>query len=129
MGKDFDSWNTLKKNLHANEQFAHVHEREVWFCALGVNIGFEQDGSGKEFLRPVVILKKFNNSIFLGIPLTKTNKSSKFYFPFSFIQGQQSVAILSQIRLLDAKRLRYKRGVMEQSEFFEMKKHLIDLLK
>jgi len=40
------------------------HGREIWFCAIGANIRFEQDGSGTEFLRPVVIIKKFNKEVF-----------------------------------------------------------------
>ena len=38
-------------------------EREVWFLKIGVNVGYEQDGNGKEYLRPAIILKKFNEVI------------------------------------------------------------------
>ena len=45
MSKDFDSWNGEKKNL---EQIGHnnlvFHEREIWWCSIGVNLGDEQDG-------------------------------------------------------------------------------------
>ena len=42
-----------------------------------MNIGYEQDGSGNDFIRPVVIIRKFNNEIFWGVPLTKTRKKIK----------------------------------------------------
>ena len=56
-----------------------------------MNIGYEQDGSGNDFIRPVVIIRKFNNEIFWGVPLTKTRKkikkqSEKFYYKFSFFR-------------------------------------------
>jgi mRNA interferase MazF len=57
MEKDFDGWNGRKKTLNGAEGTALFHEREVWWCALGVNIGFEQDGRGGDFERPAIILK------------------------------------------------------------------------
>ena len=83
---------------------------------------FEQDGNGEDFLRPIVITRKFNNEIFWGIPLTKsknkTNKrAEKYYFSFSFIDNIKSVAILSQIRLIDARRLSYLAGEVSQDDF------------
>ena len=37
---------------------------------MGVNIGFEQDGTGSNFDRPVLILKGFNKESFFGVALT-----------------------------------------------------------
>ncbi len=43
MEKDFDKWNNQKKiiNLRSNNTDFFYHEREVWWCAIGVNVGFE----------------------------------------------------------------------------------------
>ncbi len=41
MKKDFRRWTTKKEVLNDTEGTALFHEREVWWCALGVNIGFE----------------------------------------------------------------------------------------
>jgi mRNA interferase MazF len=73
-------------------------------------------------LRPVIILRKFNNEIFWGIPLTRSDKKIKknaenYYFSFSFIANTRSVAILSQIRLIDARRLNNKIGEITEPEF------------
>jgi len=110
--KDYEVWTPLKRDLNnADEPRFFFHERQVWYCHLGENIGFEQDGRGEDFLRPVVIVGKFNNDIFWGVPLTRTRKALPFYFAFS-LQGANtdentiSTAVLSQIRLIDAKRLR-----------------------
>jgi len=33
-------------------------------ASLGKNIGYEQDGNGSGFSRPVLVVKKFNNQMF-----------------------------------------------------------------
>ncbi len=93
------------------------HEREIWFCHLGVNVGFEQNGLGDDFLRPIIIFRKFNNEIFWGIPLTKKSKNTKYYFTFSFSKRGENTAILSQIRLIDARRLSYHIGEISEIDF------------
>ncbi len=122
MHKDFDRWNAQKKTLDANPApRVFVHERELWFAHVGTNIGFEQDGRGDESLRPVLVLRKFNNEIFWALPLTKTDKAEHPYYAeveyvgFPEVAGAprlSSVAILSQLRLIDGKRLRYKIGTV-----------------
>lgn len=77
--KDFDKWNHNKKTLDASVKEVFFHDREVWWCKLGVNVGFEQDGKGDRFARPILIVKKFNNQIFWGVPLSTKIKKTKFY--------------------------------------------------
>lgn len=126
--KDFDSWNGQKKVLDSLRNKKTFHEREIWFIKIGENIGFEQNGKGDEFLRPVIILKKFSKNVFVGIPLTKTVKDTKFYASFTF-KGITSSAILSQIRLFDSKRLAYPIGRMSQGDYDVVKQKLIALLQ
>lgn len=109
MGKDFQQWHLKKSSLHQIPGRPFFHEREIWFCSLGLNVGFEQDGRGEDFLRPVIVLRKFNNEIFWAVPLTKSHakdpERSVYYVPFSFMPDVMSAAILSQLRLIDARRL------------------------
>lgn len=128
MQKDFDGWNTNKKVIDSLDNKKTFHEREVWFIKIGENIGFEQNGKGKDFLRPVVVYKKFSKNVFLGIPLTKTVKQGKFYGEFNF-KGQKSFGILSQIRLFDSKRLAYVMGRMSGGDYKRLKEKLIELLQ
>lgn len=82
--KDYKSWTPIKRTLHNTEEVRlFFHEREIWYCHLGENIGFEQDGRGEQFLRPIVIIRKFNNEIFWGLPLTRAQKDLPFYFAFT----------------------------------------------
>ena len=121
MQKDFDTWNNLKKNIDQDTKNIFFHEREIWFSKLGLNVGYEQDGKGSSFMRPVLILKKFNKHIFLGLPLSTSRKENKYYYPLK--NGTGSI-ILSQIRLIDAKRLSHRIEKLPVSEFSEIKKKL-----
>lgn len=82
--KDFDEWNIQKKKIDNFENKKTFHEREIWFIKIGENIGFEQNGKGREFLRPIIVYKKFSKNVFLGIPLTRADKKGKFYNNFNF---------------------------------------------
>ena len=124
----FNNWNEQKQRSHFDKQRPFFHEQEVWFCALGANIGFEQDGKGEGFLRPVLILKKFNNAIFWALPMTKNIKQGIYYVTVSFKENNQSSLILSQIRLVDAKRLVYKAGFIKQHDFNAIKEKIRQLL-
>jgi len=126
--KDFDKWNVQKKIVDSVDNKKTFHEREVWFIKIGKNVGFEQNGKGEEFLRPVIVYKKFSSSVFLGIPLTRRIKEGIFYSSFDF-QGRKSNAILSQIRLFDSKRLKYKVGKMSVGDFRRVKEKLIELIQ
>lgn len=131
MKKDFQKWHSKKERINDIEKPPFFHEREVWFCHLGANVGFEQDGRGDDFVRPVLVLRKFSSHIFWAVPLTKVKenkKTSKFYYHFSFIEGIKSVAILSQVRLIDAKRLARYIGVMTEKDFTELTEKLKALL-
>ncbi len=125
MKKDFQKWHDKKSQIDEIEKRPFFHEQEIWFCHLGTNIGFEQDGSGDDFQRPVVIVRKFNGEVCWVTPLSKTDKRNKYYFPFQFDDKTTSVAILSQIRLLDARRLSRKIGAMKEDDF----KKLINKIK
>ncbi len=119
MDKDFDDWNVQKKEL-SNEKRVYFHKGDIWFASIGKNIGDEEDGKHSSFERPILIIRKFNNNIFLGIPLTSNeDKEGKYYHKLISYKG--STAILSQVRLLDAKRLLRYMGKVENDELKEIK--------
>lgn len=96
-------------------------EGDIWWCSIGMNIGVEIFGKGKNFARPIIVFKKFDVNSFLGIPLTTQPKSGIWYVPFTHANKKQ-YAILSQIRTLDSRRLRDKIGSLPESSFEEIKK-------
>ncbi len=117
MQKDFQKWHSVKTDLQEQKSNVFFHEREIWWCAAGVNLGFEQDGSGERFLRPVVVIKKFNLDACIAVPLTARQKKGKYYFPVGNIEEKEAVAILSQLRFIDRKRLAQKAGVLDEEIF------------
>ena len=128
--KDFTSWHTLKSEIQTRAHRANFEEREIWFCYLGLNLGFEQDGGGADRLRPVIIIKKFSHEVFWGVPLTSATKRLQhpYYFQFQFTPDQQSTAILTQLRLLDSMRLKYRTGSLTDTDFQLIKSKITQLI-
>ena len=107
---EFDSWNELKKKIEIEvdipDKFPKVGE--VWMSNLGKNIGFEQNGSGNGFSRPILIIKKFNNHMFWAVPLSTKQKIFDFYFNYTDQNGMHVSAVLAQMKLISIKRLKRK---------------------
>jgi mRNA interferase MazF len=125
--KEFDKWNVYLKALDSKKSFGFFHEREVWWCALGVNVGSEQDGKNELFERPVLIIKKIRADLFLGIPLTSKLAS----YPdriFAHIAGEDSQIIISQLRVLSSKRLLRKVGRIKIALFQQVLLELIQFI-
>ena len=127
MKKDFDRWNEKKKAANDSEIEIYFYEREIWWCAIGVNVGFEQDGKGERFARPVLVLKKYSKNVFVGIPLTTAKRESKYHHSFPFLGGI-STALLSQLPLFDSKRLLVKMGRISKDEYEEVRKRVKSIL-
>jgi len=89
---------------------------------LGVNIDFEMDGKGKEYTRPVIVVKKYNQYSFLAIPLSTSKKINKYHIPIGMVANKEAVANVSQMRNIDSKRLVKKIGHMARELFQEIKK-------
>jgi len=126
--KDFRRWHKLKEIISGRKSGVFFQERDIWFCYLGVNVGYEQDGRGLDFYRPVVIMRKFNQDLFWGIPTTSKNKDSQYYFRFNLEENDYS-AIISQMRVIDKKRLIRRIGILPENQFIELKQIVKHLLK
>ena len=126
MDKNFDRWNEKKKIIHLNEFHGFVHEREIWWCSIGVNVGDEEDGKNDSFERPILVLKKFNRNIVLVVPLTTKIKDNKYYFSFMH-DNIKFAAILSQVRLVSTKRFNRKIRKMDSFLFLSIKRKIIEV--
>ena len=107
MQKDFDNWNEKKKKINGRIFNNYVHTREVWWCSLGVNVGFEQDGKHNFFERPVLVVRKFSRDVVIIIPLSSKIKQNKYCLNFMH-DSQEFSALISQVRLISTKRLNRK---------------------
>lgn len=124
--KNFKEWLTLKAKLDDLSSYPKFQEGDIWWCHIGTNIGHEECGKGERFLRPVLIVKKFNHRIFYAIPTSSKLKQSIFYFPI-IVKGKRISVLMSQMRLFDVKRLYYKQGKISLNELKKLKKIFIRL--
>ena len=104
------------------------HERGIRGCRLGVNVGFEQDGTGTGRARPVLVLKAFSRSVCLIVPLTTSTKQNPYHVSVGEVEGRSAFAIISQLRLIDTKRLDPKIQILDKRVFETIRKAVKDML-
>ena len=124
----FDFWNVRKKQIQdTNHNLVNFSEREIWWCALGKNIGNEEDGKNELFERPVLVLRKFSKYTAVVLPLTTKGKDgSPFYY--GLLSSSESFVILSQVRLISSKRLLRKMYRLGRRDFENVKHEIKKLI-
>ncbi|MDO8566662.1 MAG: type II toxin-antitoxin system PemK/MazF family toxin [bacterium] len=128
MQKDFDGWNEQKKEIDARKDILLYHERDIRWCRLGTNVGFEQDGTGAGRARPVLVLKAFNRHVCLVVPLTTSTKQNPYYVSIGPVNGHPASVIISQLRLIDTKRLTVKITRLNKVKFDGIRKTIKAML-
>ncbi|MEI6042251.1 MAG: type II toxin-antitoxin system PemK/MazF family toxin [bacterium] len=129
MKKDFDKWNGIKNYIENNQgATGFPKEKEVWMTSLGENIGYEQNGTGANFSRPILIIKKFNNQMFWVIPLSTKQKNLDFYFNYIDPNSKKVSAILAQLRLVSIKRLNRKMYEISDVLFMQIRARIKSFL-
>jgi len=126
--KDFDNWNENKKCIQAERANKFYHARDIWWCSLGVNVGFEHDGEGDEYQRPVLILKGLSVNTCLAIPLTSSTSKHPMRVPIGMVEGKEASAVLSQMRVIDTKRLLGKVCYLNEESFERTRKAVRDFI-
>ena len=122
--KDFDKWNKIKQKIDINDRKLFYYEKEIWWLAMGVNVGSEQDGKGEMFVRPVLVYKKTRGGLFIGIPITSTLKDDSIHVAFYF-EYDLHTALIFQLKSYDSKRLTQKMGSVSDYIFNKIKKTTI----
>ena len=122
MTKDFSRWNEKQKQLDAKQERLYFRAGEIWWVHLGENIGVEANGKSDQYLRPAIILKKFNIHSFLSVPLTTSPIRNKYRISIGKILNKEAAANISQLRYMDAKRLAIKICPLELNLFNDIKK-------
>lgn len=90
------NWFLIKQNLN-NRKPIFIKEGEIYWCYIGINVGNEQNG-GKNFQRPVLIIKKFTKNFILVIPITKNLYHKGNWYIDIFIKKIKHKLILNQVR-------------------------------
>ena len=122
--KDFDGWIVKKKESHYKKDEPPLfRERDIWWISVGVNVGFEEDGKNENFVRPVLVLRKFNREMFLGVPLSTKLKDNKYYVPIS-VSGKTVSAMTSQIRVFSSRRMWNKLAELDKGDYAQVVKEI-----
>lgn len=125
--KDFNGWIILKEKLHKTRQPRTVSEGDIWWCAVGENVGVEINGKGHLFARPVLVLVKFGKYSFMGIPLTSKKHEGSWYVSFNFKEKQET-AVLAQIETVSVARLYRKMGTVPDTDLDAVRNGLVSLV-
>lgn len=123
----YDLWFPQKKKLNRRYNLPSFHEGQVWWCRIGVNIGSEILGKGNHFTRPVLIIKKYNDRMFLAAALSTSNLKNRKYVPAHVLVnvGKTRGAVrLDQLRALDAQRLGNFIESLSKQKFEEVRARL-----
>ena len=127
----FVDWTKKKIIHHINNNHKNVYfrEREVWWAALGKNIGYEIDGKHDYFSRPVVIVKKYSRDMCFVVPLTtKIRDDNPQYQYILHLQGKRNAINLSQGRTISNRRLMQKKCNIDLEVFEDIIKKYVNLL-
>ena len=128
MKKEFNKWNIIKQDTQNIKNKVYFKQRDIFWAKVGQNIGYEQNGKGEQFARPVLIIKRYTNDMFLGIPLSTTLRNGSFYFQFTFKDDKISTALLVQHKLYSSKRLVKKIGMINKNDFANLQIKLKSLI-
>lgn len=126
--KHFPEWLSLKEELHNTNKIPPFSEGQIWWTATGENVGVEINGKSGDFSRPVLILKKYSNLCFLGIPLTSQPHDGSWYVEFEFREKKQ-YAVLVQARMFSAARLYNRMGKVSTGDLKKIKVGFLKLTK
>ena len=129
MYKDFDTWNIEKKLTERTSKEINFYEREVWWYIAGLNIGVEIDGKHEFFLRPCVVVRKFNKDMLLVVPTTTQEKTNKYYLKISGTESKTYNVCLSQIRTISSKRLFRKIDTINTKDYQLLLNKISDMIK
>jgi len=128
MEKDFDNWNSKKKEIENLSVKFLFKTGEIWWCSVGLNVKAESCGKGEDYQRPVLILKKLSGESFIGIPLSTKKKEGTWFCEIT-VHGEKRYALLYQIRMFSSNRFQRRLASLDDVDFKRVKEKLKALLE
>ena len=115
-------WYSVKETKHniKTAKIPRITDGEVWWVAVGENVGVEINSKSEYFSRPVLVFKKLSHLGFMGIPLSTQEHSGSWYVNFRF-QGKEIYAALSQAKVFSAARLYTRLGQVAEDDMKKVK--------
>lgn len=127
--KNFNDWNTKKIKIDSFTNIKHPKAGEIWWCRVGVNIGSEVYGKGREYTRPVLIINTDGNENFIGVPLSSKLKNTKYSCIIKTSDEMLHTVLVYQIRNFDNRRLKEKIYDLQEPELQRVKIYFESLWK
>ena len=110
--KEFTEWNKQKIEINRKETFdkegvpiKQASPGEIWWCGLGKNVGYEQDGKNENFSRPILILRKIDKNLLLVAPTSTKPKKGYWYIEITTVNNLSETVLLNQVKTLSVNRL------------------------
>ena len=125
--KHFDIWMPLKERIHSIGRKWKFREGEIWWMAIGENVGTEINGKGDNFLRPILVVRKYGPGGFFGVPLSSQKHEGMWYANF-LLKNREQCALLSQASSFCSYRLYGFIGRLSKSVFEQIVDDLEKLL-
>lgn len=100
--KDFAGWAKVAEEIEERERKESYKSGVVYWANLGVNIGSGEDGKGKRFTRPVLLLAMMSKTQGLVIPITSQKKEGANYREI-VVAGKIEYLLFDQVRTMDVK--------------------------
>jgi mRNA-degrading endonuclease toxin of MazEF toxin-antitoxin module len=120
VAQQFIDWakKKIQHNIIPNNTEIYFEEREIWWVALGKNIGYEVDGKNDLFERPVLILKKYSKDMCFVLPMTtQVKKDAPWYQIQVIIEDELRGVNITQGRVISTKRLLRKKDKLDSEQF------------
>jgi len=118
LDRNYKWWFGVKSDVQRRKTLHDFKEWQIWWCAIGENVGVEINGKGAKFERPIIIHKKFSKLGLMAIPLTTkdhTIEAPDWYVHFRF-KGRDEYAAIHQVETISAYRLYRRMGSLDDSD-------------
>lgn len=127
--KEFIEWTKKKIRHHINEEVGkkYFREKEIWWAAVGKNIGFEINGKNDLFERPVLILKVYSKDMCFILPLSsKIKEPVPWYQKVISLENGDSAVIINQGKIISSKRLLRKHDIISTEDYNKLVDAFVD---
>lgn len=118
---EFFVWTKDKIKHHfkkIEKKKVYFREKEIWWVALGKNVGLEINGKHDLFERPVLIIKKYNQHTCFVLPLTTQIKEPLPWYQIVIdFDLKRSAINITQGRVISSRRLLRKEAVSDREVY------------
>lgn len=126
--KDFVGWAKVAEEVEKREREELYKSGVVYWVNLGINIGSGEDGKGKRFTRPALLLAMLNKTQGLVVPVTSQKKKGANYREI-VIGGKVEYLLFDQIRTLDVKCFERMVEEISQESLKSLRKDFLKIMK